>query len=393
MQPLDLKSKRLTGPARVVCLAVVLATTTTPICFAATLAQAIDAAVGLSLQQERTAAARALAGAVRGRASGLIADAPALRLKGLSDQFTGDDGAYELEAMLDLPLWRPEQRAAQRRLADALDGTSAGLARRLRWETAGEVREAAWSVALADVAREQAAADLKAARALAETLAKREVAGETARMDRLVAEQEVGMLELDLADAMNAFDRAISAYVQLTGQPRLPEPLVEAASADAELPADHPLLADARAAVAEAAAERERVGADGRGTPIVSIGAKSARDEYGLNADHALQLELSIPLGGKRYNRAALAGAERSYTDRGAELHELRRQAERSLIAARLNWRAAAENIELAERRARMAEDALKLRRRGSDSATRPRRLRRRAGRRAELIRGRTRLP
>ena len=329
-----------------------------------TLAEAIEAAVGLSLQQERTAAARAVAAAIRHRAGGFLAEAPAIRLKGLSDQVTGNNGNYELEAMLDLPLQGPARRAAAGKLADSLDGVAATLARRLRWETAGEVRETAWSVALADVAREQAAAGLEAARALAATMAKREAAGESARMDRLVAEQETGAMELDLADAMTAFDRAISRYVLLTGQPRIPEPLAEPAPADTELPADHPLLADAQAALAEAAAERDRVGAEGRGTPVVSLGAKRTRPEYGLSADNALQLELIVPFAGKRYNAPQLATAERAYTDRTAELHALRRQAERDLAAARVAWRAAGEQIALAERRARLADDALKLRRR-----------------------------
>lgn len=333
---------------------------------AATLGDAVRSALDLTLQEQRTEATRALADATRKRAALLTAEPVAARLKGVSDAFTGDQGAYELEANLDLPLWLPGQRGARRALADALSTGAESLSRRLRWEMAGRVRETAWAAVLADVQREQAAAALNAARALESTVTRRESAGEAARMDRLIASQETRTLELELADALLGFDHAISAYVQLTGQSKLPDPLLEKVPTgdDLALPPDHPLVLDAQSALAEARAERDRVGADGRGTPLLSVGAKRVREAYGTGTDHALQLELSIPIASGRYNAPALAAAERDYTDRSATLMDLRRQAELDLRDALIARRGAAERLVLAERRAALAADALALRRR-----------------------------
>ena len=68
--------------------------------------------------------------------AGLIAADPALRLKGLSDRMTENDGAYELEAMVDMPMWLPGQRSARIAVAESLGMRADALQRLLRWEAA-----------------------------------------------------------------------------------------------------------------------------------------------------------------------------------------------------------------------------------------------------------------
>jgi outer membrane protein TolC len=177
-----------------------------------------------------------------------------------------------------------------------------------------------------------------------------------------------------MAAAQLDYDQAIAAYVLLTGQPRLPEPLVENPPPDlpgdigaATLPPDHPLLASADGAVAEARAERDRVQAERRGHPLLSVGGKRARGERAENPVDALQLELSMPFGLKRQAAPELAGAERELTDRKAALHQVRREAERALRRAVLARRGADEALALAREHATLASDALALARRAFD--------------------------
>jgi hypothetical protein len=84
-------------------------------------------------------------------------------------------------------------------------------------------------------------------------------------------------LAADLTATQAEYDLAIGAYVHLTGQPRLPDPLVEPEPPLPEPPTiaeDHPALASASAALSEARAERERVSADRRGHPVLSRPAR-----------------------------------------------------------------------------------------------------------------------
>jgi len=339
---------------------------------AGSLGEAVTGALTLAQQQPRATALRNESAAIRSQANSLTAEDPAVRFKGLSDRPIDDTGAYELEAMLDMPLWLPGQRGARQALADAVAGQADGLARLLRWRMAGRVREAVWEAALAHGRLRQAAAALTAARSLEASVSKRAAAGELARMELVTAQQETSAREVDLAAAQVDYDQAIAAYVQLTGQPRLPEPLNEPATAPdlpepVTLPPDHPLLAGADGAVARARAERDRVAADRRGHPLLSLGAKRARGDRTQDAIDALQLEVSIPFGLKRQNAPALAGAERELTDQLAELQQMRLQAEQDLNGAVLARRGAEQALAVAERRAELAQQALTITRRAFD--------------------------
>ncbi len=141
----------------------VLALTALP-ASAASLGETVTAALTQGGQQQRVAALRGERDAVRNQAGSLVAADPALRLKGLSDRMTENDGAYELEAMVDMPMWLPGQRSARIAVAESLGMRADALQRLLRWEAAGQVREAAWEATLAHGQLRQAAAALQAAR-------------------------------------------------------------------------------------------------------------------------------------------------------------------------------------------------------------------------------------
>ncbi|MCF7991201.1 MAG: TolC family protein [Thiohalocapsa sp.] len=339
---------------------------------ATTLGETVSKALELANQQSRVAALRGEGRAIETQARSLTAADPALRLKLLSDRATENDGAYELEAMVDMPLWLPGQRGARVALAQALGARADALQRLLRWEMAGLVREAAWTAALADGRRRQAAAALAAARSLEATVRKRTVAGELAKMDLLVARQETLTLEGALSAAEREQAQAVAALAQLTGAQQIPQPLPDAepggdmASA-ATLPDTHPLLASGGGALSQAQAERERERADRRGNPVLSIGGQRARDDRALDAVDAIQLEVSLPFGLKRQAAPRIAAAERAYTEQLAELHRIRREAQRTLEASVLADQGAAAALVAAERRAALAAEALSLARRAFD--------------------------
>jgi len=341
---------------------------------AASLGETVTAALAQGGQQQRVAALRGERDAVREQAGSLIAEDPALRLKGLSDRMTENDGAYELEAMVDMPMWMPGQRSARIAVAESLGLRADALQRLLRWEAAGQVREAAWEAMLAHGQLRQAAAAVQAARSLEATVAKRTKAGELARMELLTARQETAARGVDMSAAQLDYDQAIAAFVLLTGQARLPDPLIEAVPTNLmaddtgiRLPPEHPLLASAHGALAQARAERDRASAERRGHPLLSLGGKRARDDNTVSPVDALQLEVSIPFGLKRQAAPMLAGAEREYTDRMSESHRIRREAERDLKAATLAYRGAGDAVVLAQQRARLAGDALRITRRAFD--------------------------
>ena len=332
---------------------------------AGTLAEAIAAAVTRADQGPRAEALRQQGHAVRAQADSLVAQDPALRIKHLSDRLTDDTGYYEWEAMVDLPLWLPGQRSARRALADALGIQADALERYLRWELAGRVRETAWEAALAEGRTRVAEQALSDAKILERQVARRVSAGELARVDLLLAQQEALAREVELQTARSDLDLATQRFALLTGTQGTPVPLEEAVAASPELPADHPGLAAAEANLAQARAERGRAATERRSNPTLSLGGKQTRDNRDSDPYTALALEVSVPFGLGSQAAPRLAEAERGYTDSTTERQRLRRELETELALAKTSHAAAQTALAAARRQRALAAEALGLMQRG----------------------------
>ena len=267
--------------------------------------------------------------------------------------------------MLDLPLWLPGQRAARRALAEALGLRADALDRYLRWEVAGRVREAAWAAALAQGRLRQAERVLADTRALESNIARRVVAGDLARVDLLLAQQETLTLEVALQSAQAEFDIAHQRFSLLTERRDLPAPLEEKVAAVTELPPDHPGLAAAEAEVAQSRAERDRVGTERRGSPTLSLGGKRTQDNRDTDPYTALSLELSIPFGLGSQAAPRLAEAEVVYTEKAAERARLHRELDTEIRLADTTLHAAKAALATAQRQQALAAETLALVQRG----------------------------
>ncbi|HRD86388.1 MAG TPA: TolC family protein, partial [Rubrivivax sp.] len=155
-----------------------------------TLRQIFDKAWQLAPQARAAEARRGEAEASRGVAQSLLAGAPQITIGQRSDRWNDDLGKRENEVALALPLWLPGQRSAQAAVA-AADGsaTEQGITA-ARLALAGELRSALWNLILA---RNEAAITgqrLAALLKLEEDVARRVKAGDAARTDLLLAQQE-----------------------------------------------------------------------------------------------------------------------------------------------------------------------------------------------------------
>jgi outer membrane protein TolC len=332
---------------------------------AETWAATITAALTRTDPGARAEALRRKGSAVRGQADSLVADDPTLRVKHLGDSLTGDTGYYEWEAMVDLPLWLPGQRAARRALAESLGLRADALEIYLRWEVAGRVRETAWATALAQGRLRHAEQSLGDTRTLETQVARRVEAGELARVDLLLARQETLTREVALQSAQAELDAARQRFDLLTTLKELPAPLEEPVARVTDLAPDHPGLAAAEAALAQARAERDRVGTERRANPTLSLGGKRTRDDRTTDPYTALSLELNIPFGLGSQAAPRLAEAELGYTEGVTERERLRRELDTEIKLAATGHGAARAALATAERQQALAAETLALLQRG----------------------------
>lgn len=340
---------------------------------ALTLSAALDSAVarapGSALPQARQNESRVLSE----RADSLLSAPPAVQMRYQTDRLPGRGGGLrELEAGLELPLWRGGQRDALRREADASRLQSEEEQRSFRWRVAGELRENLWRVLAAETEVALADADVDLYRALEDDVAKRVRGGDAAPVEKLAAETARRERDALLYEAQVELAHSLFGWSALTGLKALPSaarerPAEPSASASDDNPSAYPPVLIARAAVERVRRALGSVQAQGSGAPRVLIGVRSESATDTPTTD-SVGATLSIPFGGEVHRAAAqsplqlelaraedeLAWALRSAT---LALHE----AEHELHAREQARRLASEQKAVAEREVELARRAYRI--------------------------------
>jgi hypothetical protein len=221
------------------------------------LASALEQAWRLHPQAAALDARDAEAQAARDIAGGLTPEPGAVSIGSRNDRWNRDRGKQEYEVELATPLWLPGQKAAREDAAERARIDEVAAKRiALRWELAGELREAWWALAAARNARALAARRVETARALESDVRRRYRAGDLSRIDGNLAQSEVLAAEAELIEAEANRLQAEQVLRTLTGGAPVdigeeaPAPTAMArltAEANATM-ATHPLLAAAAAA-------------------------------------------------------------------------------------------------------------------------------------------------
>lgn len=335
------------------------------------LSAALGRAPGTQLPQARLSESRVLTE----RAGSVLSAPPALHMRYQTDRLPGRAaGVRELEAGLDLPLWRSGQRDALRREADAGRLLSDEELRIHRWRVAGDLRETLWRVLQAETEVKLADADVELYRALEDDVSKRVRAGDAAPVEILSA--EAARRERDAAryEAQVELAHSVFGWATLTGLPALPatarEPVARAPMADAAT--GYPPVLTAQAVLERARSALASVQAQGSGAPRILVGMRSEKSPDSPVTD-SVGATLSIPFGGEVHRAATLSPLQldlaRAEDDLALALrmatlvlheaeHELHAREQALQLAA--GQKAVAEReVELARRAYRLGESSL----------------------------------
>ena len=340
--------------------------------YAASLRTALDQAWERSPQAHTLEAKRAESDAQGIAANSLLPGAPVVILGHRSDQLNNNAGVREWEAGLALPLWLPGQRNARQRQAQVgRAGLEANILA-LRLRLAGELRETIWQVRQVEAQIQLDEARTQTAKKLAEDVAKRVRAGELAKTDLNLAQNEWRTAQAAVLQNRNRLLQAQQAYAALTGTIVLPDDSAESAQSK-PLSDDHPFVEEARQAIEVAQAQVHVTSQSRRDNPELELGTRRARDS--LNASYArnVALTLRLPLATDARNlplmaaaQTALTSAQNEYTRTRLMLENQRQQADQAVQAAeqlldlaRQQRTAAWENLELIQKSFSVGESDL----------------------------------
>jgi outer membrane protein TolC len=278
-----------------------------------------------------------------------------------SDTWQTDNGYREYEAGLSLPLWLPGQRGAKRSIADNLDTQASAELRLLAWQVAGETQERAWALRLAQTEVEQAKRQWQSARALERDVRARFRAGELARNDRALAEQETLEREVAHQGALLALEQQRAGWRSYTGLTVLPVNLGQGGPLGEAPSAPHPRLAAALSVANTARAHTDDVRLSRRSAPVLTLYAKRDRGGREDPFTNSVGVELSVAFGSRSHAAPRIAEAEAQLTEAQVNQAAVNRELELDRQQARQAMAQAGRALTLAERRDQLARSRTQL--------------------------------
>lgn len=294
-------------------------------------------------------------------AAGMTPGPPSLSLSNLNDRLDKNRGQQEWELEMAVPLWLPGQKAARELEADSAVAEVAARRTALRLQIAGEVRDAWWSVAAARNAVDLAARREATARALESDVLRRFKAGELARIDANLAQNERLAAENELLEARSALRQAEQIYQGLTGAAAPPLLAEEGLAPIPNTTEAHPQLA-AVGAAARVAHARLRVAEESRReAPEIAVRVVRERGEFGEPYANLVGVKLTLPFssGARVRQESSAARAEASQAD--AELALIQQRIQLDTARARLEHEAAEQQLVKAQERHNLTADTQRL--------------------------------
>ncbi|HEX2531086.1 MAG TPA: TolC family protein [Burkholderiaceae bacterium] len=296
----------------------------------------------------------------RSAASGVFPAPPVVGLSERTDRFNDNAGAREYEAGISVPMWLPGEKTARQRLAVSEKERFTAAQSALRLQVAGELREAAWQIKLAENARARAQGRLASAQHTEADVVRRVKAGELARTDLLLVQGETLSAQDAAAVAGRELALAQQVYERIVGDQILPAALVETEPAAREVES-HPLLVLKRERVGVARAKAQLVSQTRRDNPEISIGVRRERADSGERFGDTLVASLRIPLGTESRNAPRTAAAQADLTEAEVDYQRQRAAVEQNIQRARLEIDTVKQRLILARSRHALAQENFQL--------------------------------
>lgn len=306
----------------------------------------------------------AMAGVAQARdvhAKGFFPTAPAMTFRHQNDALGSGRGEREWEAEMEMPVWLPGQRAARGTLAkDTVSGLGASR-KGLMLQVAGTLRDAVWNIRMNQENETLYEARLKTAQKLEQDVAARYRAGELAKTDLMLAQNETLQAEAALVRAQAEVRHAKHRYIVLTGLNEMPANLEEVLSELDALTDQHPLLEEANAKIDIAKDERQVAGVERRDTPQFVLSARSQRGPTDNFYNDGIGFKVRIPFASDTRNAPLMANAESNIANAMTERDKLRLMMETALHEAEHGLLVTRKELELVTRQNQITQENVQL--------------------------------
>lgn len=265
-----------------------------------------------------------------------LANPPVLGLRQRTDRWNDGQGERESEASLSATLYLPGQVNARRAFSSRHLEEVHAQRDKARLDLAGELRIRIWDAAAADALLHEREEHLRRTDELLSEIMRRVDAGELARSDGLLAQQELAAARVAAEEARSAARTALARLHQLTGNAAAPEVIAEKLALKAISP--DPRIAAAQAAERTAGAALRVADAARLPSPTISLSTHRERETQLVSPQRSVGVAVQIPLGSAGRNQVAQSQAlvQKEAAAAEAEQLALTLESERELALARV---------------------------------------------------------
>ncbi|NOU40728.1 MAG: TolC family protein [Methylotenera sp.] len=293
-------------------------------------------------------------------ANAMLPTAPAVSLLHQNDVLGSGRGEREWQAEMELPIWLPNQRNNRLKVADASQSGVIASRESLKLHVAGQLREALWDVAANDNNLALALNQLEVANKLQRDVEKRHQAGEMAKTDVMLAQQETLRAEKDKLRAEAEVMHARHRYYLLTGIRELPVSYTEKQS-ELEDYSQSSIWLEAQSKVGLAETERSLAQVESHENMQVLFNMRSTKGAFDSTANDSVGLKLRIPFGGETRAAPIKAAAELGVGNALSERETLKYALEAAMHEAEHNLSVSREELAIANKQFDIAKESVRL--------------------------------
>lgn len=228
-------------------------------------------------------------------------------------------------------------------------------------EAAGQLRETVWELKMVESQLVLAKLRYETAEALQHDVERRHQAGELARTDLMLAQQETLQARTEVIRADAELNHARHRYMILTGLKQIPERLEEVQSSLETYSEEHALWREAEARVALTEQERNLSTVESKDNLQLVVNTRSQRGAFDNAYNDSVGLSLRIPLNTESHRAPQLAAADMHVAQAVADRERLRFQLEAAMHEAEHNLEVTRAELEVANQNHAIAQESLRL--------------------------------
>ncbi len=324
------------------------------------LREVLEKTIARSPQQAVLAAQQYEVMAKQKMAESTLPLSPSLAVLHQNDTLGSGRNERDWQAQLELPIWLPKQKSARAKVAEFSASNLEVNTEQLQLQVAGALRNAVWIIALNRNEVELHQQKLSNAEKLEADIRKKYQAGELAKTDLMLVQQETLLAHKNLIRAEAELMHAHFRYSQLTGLNEIPENVEEHQSTLVDFEQSSQWKS-AEAKVALAQSERDLSAVERRENPQIVLNARSSQGAFDAQYNQSVGVQIRIPFDTEVSSAPILAASEQVYGEAISQRENLRRLLETDLHEAEHNLLVSKKELSIADQQFNIAKSSEEL--------------------------------